>query len=236
MSVNIKVSAEVFDKFPAYRRGLVIARDIVNGDSPEELAASLRDAEKSLCERLKPEAIASHPRIESWREAYRSLGVKPSEFRPSMEALVRRALKKEPLPAINKAVDLGNLVSIQRLVPIGAHAIDRLAADMDLRFATGDEIFEPFGTDLVERPNPGEIIFAEGNTVLTRRWTWRQSKHTLILPETTAVEFNVDALPPVTDEEVKQICGDIAALVAKYCGGRISFGVLSRDNLVVQLT
>ena len=235
MSINIKVSAEVFSKFPTYRRGLVVAHDIVNGDSPDELVTSLRDAEKLLCQQLAPEAIVKHPRIESWREAYRSLGVKPSEFRPSMEALVRRVVKKDPLPAISKVVDIGNLVSIQHLVPIGAHAIDRLAADMDLRLASGDEIFEPFGTELIEHPNIGEIIFAEGNTVLTRRWTWRQSKYTLILPETTAVEFNVDALPPVTDEEVEQICGEIAALVTKYCGGRISYGILSKDNPIIKL-
>jgi len=225
----------VFSKFPAYRRGIIIAHDIVNGDSPEELVTGLRDAEKVLCQQLTPDAILLHPCIASWREAYRSLGIKPSEFRPSMEALVRRVLKKDPLPAISKVVDLGNLVSIQHLVPIGAHAIDRLTDDMDLRLAGGDEIFEPFGTDLVEHPNPAEIIFAEGNTVLTRRWTWRQSKHTLILPETTAVEFNVDALPPVTDEEVERICDDIAALVKKYCGGRISCGILSIDNPVIKL-
>jgi DNA/RNA-binding domain of Phe-tRNA-synthetase-like protein len=225
----------VFSKFPAYRRGIVIVHDIVNGDSPEELVTSLRDAEKVLCQQLTPDAILLHPCIASWREAYRSLGIKPSEFRPSMEALVRRILKKDPLPTINKVVDLGNLVSIQNLVPIGAHAIDRLTDDMGLRMAIGDEIFEPFGTDIVEHPNAGEIIFAEGNTVLTRRWTWRQSKHTLILPETTAVEFNVDALSPVADEEVKQICYDIAALVGKYCGGRISYGVLNKDNPVIKL-
>ncbi|CAG0951206.1 hypothetical protein ANAEL_00079 [Anaerolineales bacterium] len=225
----------MFSKFPAYRRGIIIAHDIVNGDSPEELVTNLRDAEKVLCQQLTNDAILLHPCIASWRGAYRSLGIKPSEFRPSMEALVRRVLKKDPLPAINKVVDLGNLISIQHLVPIGAHAIDHLTADMDLRLATGDEIFEPFGTELVEHPNPGEIIFAEGNTVLTRRWTWRQSKHTLVLPETTAVEFNVDALPPITHEEVEQICGDIAVLVTKYCGGRTSYGILSKDNPVIKL-
>ena len=149
---------------------------------------------------------------------------------------MRRVLKRDPLPAISKVVDLGNLVSIQNLVPIGAHAIDLLTSDMDLRLATGDEIFEPFGTDIVEHPNPSEIIFAEGNTVLTRRWTWRQSKHTLILPETTAVEFNVDALPPVSDQEVEQICSEIATLVQKYCRGKVSYGILSKDNPVMQLT
>ena len=234
--MNIKISADVFSKFPEYRRGVVIAHGISNGVSPDELIASLRDAENALCTQLTPENIVTHPKIESWREAYRSLGVKPSEFRPSMEALVRRVLKKDPLPAISKIVDLGNLVSIQNLVPIGAHAIDLLTADMDLRPAIGDEIFEPFGTDIVEHPNPSEIIFAEGNTVLTRRWTWRQSKHTLILPETTAVEFNVDALPPVSDWEVERICNEVAALVQKYCGGNVRYGMLSKDNPVMPLT
>lgn len=234
--MNIKISAEVFSKFPLYRRGIVIAHGISNSASPDELIASLRDAENALCLQLTPENITTHPRIESWREAYRSLGVKPSEYRPSMEALVRRVLKRDPLPAISKIVDLGNLVSIQNLVPIGAHAIDLLTADMDLRLATGDEIFEPFGTDIVEHPNPSEIIFAEGNTVLTRRWTWRQSKHTLILPESTAVEFNVDALPPVSDQEVERICNEVAALIQKYCGGNVRHEILSKDNPVMPLT
>jgi DNA/RNA-binding domain of Phe-tRNA-synthetase-like protein len=144
-------------------------------------------------------------------------------------------LKKDPLPAISKIVDLGNLVSIRHLVPIGAHAIDHLTADMDLRPANGAEIFEPFGTDIVEHPNPAEIIFAEGNTVLTRRWTWRQSRHTLILPETTAVEINVDALPPVTDMEIESIFGEITELMQKYCGGELRYGVLSRENPSLEL-
>jgi len=235
MSISIKVSDDVFSKFPNYRRGVVIAHDIVNGTSPTDLITSLRDAENALCQQLTSEALLLHPCIASWRETYRSLGIKPSEFRPSMEALVRRVIKKDPLPAISKVVDLGNLVSIQNLIPIGAHAIDQLTDDMDLRLATGDEIFEPFGADLVEHPSAGEIIFAEGNIVLTRRWTWRQSKHTLILPETTAVEFNVDALPLISDEEVERICGDITALMEKYCGGRISYGILSKDNPIIKL-
>ena len=55
------------------------------------------------------------------------------------------------------------------------------------------------------------------------------------LDEGQKVEFNVDALPPITNEEVEQICGDIATLVGKYCGGRISCGVLSKDNPVIRL-
>jgi DNA/RNA-binding domain of Phe-tRNA-synthetase-like protein len=235
MGLKYSILHEVFSKFPEYCRGVVIAHDIANGDSPEELITSLREAEKELSSQLTAENIATHPNMVSWREAYRSLGVKPTEYRPSMEALVRRVVKKDPLPAINRIVDLGNLLSIQNLVPIGGHAIDVLTQDIELRFATGKETFEPFGSDVIENPLPSEIIFVEGSTVLTRRWTWRQAKHTLVVPETKSVEINVDGLPPVSQEVVNQICEQVAALVQKYCGGKLSFDILSKENPSIEL-
>ena len=173
--------------------------------------------------------------ISSWREAYRSLGVKPADYRPSMEALARRVLRRDPLPLINTLVDLGNLVSLRRLIPAGAHAVDVLTGDISLRPATGAEVFEPFGADTVEHPQPGEFIFVEGGTVLTRRWTWRQAKHTLVTPATTAVEINVDGLPPVTAGEVDDTCRELAGLVVQYCGGRARWEVLSADHPQMEL-
>jgi DNA/RNA-binding domain of Phe-tRNA-synthetase-like protein len=233
--MNISIADEIFEKFPGYRRGLVIAYGIENRPSPDGLIERLRAAENRLCTELSPENFINHPKIAVWREAYRSLGIKPGDFRPSMDALVRRVLKKDPLPAINRIVDIGNLVSIQNIVPIGAHAIDLITQDLQLRPAAGDESFEPFGSDTLEHPAPAEIIFAEGHTVLTRRWTWRQAKHTLVLDSTTAVEINVDALPPVSDDEVSDICEQLASLVSQYCGGKLRIEVLSPQNPSIAL-
>ena len=235
MPRHYSISQAVFSRFPGYRRGVVLAFGVHNPPSPPELVAALRQAEQELCTRLTPETIISHPHIESWREAYRSLGVKPSEFRPSVEALARRVLKRDPLPAISTLVDIGTLASIQNLMPIGAHAIDHVTGDIELRLATGAETFEPFGTEIVEHPLPGEVVFVEGDVVLTRRWTWRQAKHTLVVPETTAVEFNVDALPPLTRPEVEQICQQVAALIQRYCGGTTRFSILSAANPSISL-
>lgn len=235
MVLHYSISKDIFDKFPGYCRGVVIARGLTNGKSPEELVSALRAAENSLAERLSAETLTSHPQIESWREAYRSAGIKPSEFRPSVEALARRVLKGDPLPLISTLVDLGTLMSIQYLLPIGAHAMDFVIQDIELRLATGEEIFEPFGSDVVEHPNPGEIIFVEGNTVLTRRWTWRQARHTLVVPETKYVEINVDGLPPVTLAEVDQICQQVASQVLRYCGGTARCEILSEDNPSIAL-
>ena len=40
-----KISDEVFERFPGYVRGVVIAHGLTNGESPEELHSLLRSAE-----------------------------------------------------------------------------------------------------------------------------------------------------------------------------------------------
>ena len=156
------IDDEVFGRFPGYVRGVVLAYGVSNGDSPPELIAMLRDAEVSVRDRLDKDGLADHPRISSWREAYRSFGAKPSKFRSSIEAMVRRVLSNNELPTINTLVDIGNVLSLRYLVPTGGHAIDEVKEDIILRPANGEETFVPFGSDQVEHPIPGEIVFVEG--------------------------------------------------------------------------
>lgn len=233
------ISDEVFSKFPGYVRGVVIAQEVHNGDSPPELVAMLREAEASLRQKTSLEQIAAHPNIAAWREAFRQMGVKPSEFRSSIEALGRRALREQELPSINALVDIGNVLSLRHLAPAGGHAIDVLTGDIALRPATGQEIFVPFGEGpeaAPEHPNPGEIVFVEGNTVLTRRWVWRQSNHTLTLPTSRDYELNIDGLPPVTPAQVEQICQEGMELIQRFCGGRLWYEIISQQNPRIRLS
>jgi DNA/RNA-binding domain of Phe-tRNA-synthetase-like protein len=185
--------------------------------------------------RLTLETLTTEPRVAAWREAFRKSGIKPSEFRASVEAMARRTLREQELPAINMLVDIGNILSLRHLVPVGGHAIDHVTQPMTLRLAKGTEQFEPFGTTEVEQPDPGEIIFVEGDTVLTRRWSWRQANHTMTLPATTAIEINVDGLPPVSKGDVEAICREAVEMVRQYCGGRIWYDILTRQKPQVTL-
>ncbi len=232
---SYSISPEIFARFPGYIRGVVIAYEVSNGSSPTELVQMLREAEESVRTRVQLDQIADEPRIKSWREAYRAFGAKPAEFRSSVEAMARRALRGDELPAINALVDIGNVISLRHLIPAGGHAIDLLNGDIELRFATGEEEFVPFGAEEMERPLPGEVIFVERNTVLTRRWTWRQANHTLTLPDTTAIEFNVDGLPPVTADEITVACTEVAALIQRFCGGTNRIDYLTADNPRISL-
>ena len=233
--IQYRIPPRLYELYPGYVRGLVICLDVSNGASPPELHTMLRQAEEALRTALTVEDLPAHPVIAAWREAYRRFGAKPSEFRSSLEAMARRVLRGQELPSINSLVDIGNFLSISRMLPVGGHAIDHLTHDLELRPADGSETFIPFGGTEVEHPEPGEIIFVEGQQVLTRRWTWRQANHTLTLPETTAIVFNLDGLPPVGLEQVRQAADEAAELVMRFCGGSCRFEVLSEENPQVTL-
>jgi DNA/RNA-binding domain of Phe-tRNA-synthetase-like protein len=233
--ISYSISPQVFEKFPGYVRGVVVARGVTNGESPPELVSRLREAEAALGRQLNADTLAQHPRIAAWREAYRAFGAKPAKFRPSMEAMARRVLKNQAIPSINTLVDIGNTVSLRHLVPAGGHALTPINGDIELRPATGEEHFTAFGEESVENPIPGEIIFVEGNTVLTRRWTWRQAEHSIMSPDSTEIEFNVDGLPPVPISEVEEACTEIIELIREFCGGTSLYEILSQENPVMQI-
>ncbi len=229
------VAEEVFAQFPGYVRGVVLAYQVTNAPSSPDLVEMLRAAENAARSQVSLEQLTEHPRITTWRAAFRAFGAKPSEHRSSIEAMLRRVLRHQELPSINTLVDIGNVVSLRHLVPTGGHALDSVTEDMILRRATGAEDFVPLGEDQVEHPLPGEIIFAEGNTVLTRRWSWRQANHTLLSEVTTSVEFNVDGLPPVSRSEVEEICKQVEALIHQFCGGTVRCEVLTQESPRIKL-
>jgi DNA/RNA-binding domain of Phe-tRNA-synthetase-like protein len=113
--------------------------------------------------------------------------------------------------------------------------MDELTHDISLHLASGEEDFVPFGSTEIEHPLPGEVIFTEGNTVLTRRWTWRQANYTLTLPGTRSIEINIDRLPPVELEEVHAIANQVMGLVEEFCGGKMRYEILSETNQKMSL-
>lgn len=228
--IRYTISQDVFDRFPKFIRGVLVARDVENKPSPDELVAILRVEESKLRETLKGQDLAAHPKINNWREAFRSQGVKPSEFRSSIEAMARRVVNGSELPSINALVDIGNLISLRYLIPAGGHALDYVRNEISLRIAVGNETFNPFGSREMENPDPGEIIFAEGDVVLTRRWVWRQSNHTLTETGTRMIEFNLDGLPPVSGEDIEKAAMDLANLVTRFCGGSTQYFLMSMQN------
>ncbi|HVS62738.1 MAG TPA: phenylalanine--tRNA ligase beta subunit-related protein [Thermoanaerobaculia bacterium] len=86
--------------------------------APPEATAELRsEAGRIARERFAADGLASHPVIAELRRLFRAAGTDPTRYRPSSEALLRRLLKGEALPAISPLVDLNNCLSARLGVP-----------------------------------------------------------------------------------------------------------------------
>lgn len=73
------------------------------------------------------------PGIHHARKFFRAIGVEPTRRRPSSEALLNRALKGKPFPAINTLVDVGNWCSLDFLLPICIYDAEKIVGNVTVR-------------------------------------------------------------------------------------------------------
>ncbi|OLT41227.1 hypothetical protein BJF86_16035 [Serinicoccus sp. CNJ-927] len=210
-----EIEAEVRRLRPDYRALLVVAAGIVPAPGDEHSEARLRRAEAAASEAMADADLLDLPHVAAWREAYRAFGAKPQRTRPSLEALLRRV--EGGLPRVNRLTDLYNAVSVQHQIPLGGEDLDRYAGPPRLARAAGDEHFETLasGEAAVEHPLPGEVVWRDDEEVTCRRWNWRQTRRTALTDDTTAALFILDALEPVSDEDLMAAGEDLVTELAR---------------------
>ncbi len=117
-----------------------LLESLAGGDEP--LAAlRRRTAERARAER-GAESLAADPTVAALRSLFRAAGCDPTRYRPSSEALLRRLLKGDELPAIHPLVDLNNCVSVALAVPCCIVAEGSFAPPVVLRAGKPGESYE----------------------------------------------------------------------------------------------
>ncbi|MFF5920026.1 B3/4 domain-containing protein [Streptomyces flavochromogenes] len=221
MTLTLTVSDEVRTLVPGFTALVIEAHGLVNGPSDEASSALLDDAARRLAERLDGRTPDQDPRIAAWRAAYTAFGAKPSRTRNSAEALARRALADGGLPRINRLVDAYNAVSVAHLIPVGGEDLGRIRGAMRLVRATGGEPFVTMaaGVETVEHPEAGEIVWCDEEGVTCRRWNWRQGPRTRIDDDTVDAFFLLEALAPMTRDELLAAGTELAESLEKLSPG-----------------
>jgi DNA/RNA-binding domain of Phe-tRNA-synthetase-like protein len=80
----------------------------------DELRSGVADEVRG---RLDLEHLSAHPPVAALRQLFKEAGCDPSRYRPASEALLRRLLKGEEIPAIHPLVDVNNCLSALLAVP-----------------------------------------------------------------------------------------------------------------------
>lgn len=202
---RLKISPEILEVYPDYIALVIYAENLSNAPSDEYSIKVLREAEELARNRFAGSDLSINPHLSAWHEAFRGFGAKPKKYFCAAEALLRRVLSGETVPAINRIVDAYNAVSIKYAIPVGGEDWSKITGDLKLIRSQG---VEPFATmtsngEQVDFPSIGEIIWADTSGATVRRWNWRQCFRTRITPDTTDAYFVLDRLSPLEVEVLK---------------------------------
>ena len=233
--MKFEVSKDFFDKVEDAVFGVVVVKNFDNKVSYDYINKMFDESLKSSKEKFLNVKIKEEPWILPYREAFRSLNINPNKYMCSIEALMTRISKGNDIPHINPMVDLGNALSLKYELPIGVHDIDNfIDGDIQIRESDGNDNFIPFGSTEVEHPEVGEIIYASGNEVKTRRWTWRQGERSKVTEESKDFFIpidgfisNKDKIIELQEELVKYLKDDLKLEVYS--------GIVDKDNRIFKI-
>jgi DNA/RNA-binding domain of Phe-tRNA-synthetase-like protein len=174
----------IWQRFPQLVPGVLLAARIERHADPRSYIDAWYGQARR---RLESQAEGQMPEVAAWRRVYSAMGLKPTQYRSASEALLRRFKREDDLPRLHPLVDLCNAASLAFALPVAVFDLGKVSKFLEVRPASGTEEYLSFQEE-VEYPEPGEIIFADGQDhAHARRWTFRQGRLSVVTAETRNV-------------------------------------------------
>jgi len=231
--------SEIADRFPDFRVAAVVATGLsIEAGRPVALDGLIGDYETECRQRWAGTPLSEIPGVAVWRQAYRSFGIKRTSYRSSVERLVKNALAGRSLPSINSFVDAYNAVSLRHVMPAGADDLDHIVGDLAFCFSRADDSFVDMagdagdGAGVVDSPKVGEVVYADREKVLCRRWNWRQDTRSLVTPATTRA---VVTLQYNGTGDLEAAIEDLTGLIGRFTGSTTRVAVADRARPIVEI-
>ncbi len=231
--MRFRHAPEIWADHPTLAAGVLAVDGVSDRAAPDDAADRYLEQAREL---LAAGPASALPQLQAWRRTFAAMGVKPTQYRCAAESLLRRLGKDGTLPRIHPLVDLCNAASAAAAIPVAALDRDRVKGDLEVRRAHGDETYGSFSGE-VERPVPGEVIFAdEAGQAHARRWTHKQSGTSIVRPETRDVLIVSEALHPGAADDVEALLTALAAdLTRAWPGVTPRLTILTPERPVAEL-
>ncbi|MCB1487527.1 MAG: hypothetical protein KDJ88_08720, partial [Bauldia sp.] len=217
--------SDIAADFPEFRVAVVIAEGLeIGADRSAELEALIAEREAAAREKWAKTELSEIPGIAAWRRAYRAFGIKKTSYRSSVERLVKNIQAGRGLPRINPFVDAYNAVSLTHVMPLGADDLDKIVGDLAFRYSrVGDEFLDMAMATGGDAPQPdppkeGEVVYADDEKILCRRWNWRQDLRSLVtaLTERAVVTVQTNGVG-----DLDAAVADLTDLIRRFAGGSV---------------
>jgi DNA/RNA-binding domain of Phe-tRNA-synthetase-like protein len=198
------------------RLGTLVLEGVAVRDGDPALVAEVDGYCAELREKYGEGKSAEVPGASDARTFYKAVGLDPTKYRPSNEALLRRALKGEALYRINTLVDALNLSSLRFQLPFGLYDVAHVEPPVVLRKGLAGESYEGI------RKGP---VHVEGRPVLVDAKgpfgnPTSDSARTMITLDAKVALVVAYAPAGYSLARLAQVLDGTAATLTRHCGGR----------------
>lgn len=225
-----RIDKKILNSGSGVYTGVVVATGLDNNKVNDKVIKLLNDVINSTDTEISGKNIKELPELQEYREAMNSLGVNPSKYPCSIEAILTRISKKHEFPSISPVVDIANYISIKYKVPVGVHDTDTMDGDLVVRLTTEEDCISGDGDDKIAA---GEPVYAVNDSIRTRKWLWRQMPAGRVTEDSTNFIFPIDGFED-NKEKIEEACEELARLLEDLFGGTIEKSVINRENTEVR--
>ena len=205
--------------FPQAKIYTLVVNDLNNHipDNSDKYQIMLNQAEAEAKQYLTAKEFKDNIVIAEWREVL-SKFKKKKGARSSIEALLKRVSQGKVFNPINPLVDIYNSVSLEYAVPCGGEDLDKIAGQMHLGVASGNEDFYPLGAEKSDPPRAGEVIYYDENGAVCRSLNWRDGKRTMLTEDTTNAILIMEAVTADQKDRAEQAIQALKKKIATELG------------------
>lgn len=224
-----------WELFPDARIGVVVAQGMkpegqVSPEDASAIAKMLGDANRTADQHLTSNTISQNEVVAVWRDAFQRFKTKKGA-RSSIENLLKRVLKGNPVGSITPSVDVYNIVSLTHALPVGGEDISAMEGDIRLTVTEGGDAFLPLGEDEEAPTLEGELCYKDDAGAICRCWNWRDGARTALTDDTNDAFLIIESVDPARSADLEAATDQLADLVQRYLGATIfSKQIITKDN------
>ena len=197
--------------------GILEAEDVQLKSLPQEFIAERDAVTQRMIGRFAGKQPSDIPGVAETRALFHKLGIDPTKTRPSSEALLRRVLQGKGMPAINAAVDICNLCSLEHQLPLGLYDRDKIKESIEVRLGASGEGYAGIRKQRVNLSK--RLLLSDDDGPFGAPTS--DSAHTCVSDETSNLLLVVFCPPERAGGDLTTLLEQLADRFGRYCGANV---------------
>lgn len=184
VKMNFAVEGKASSMLNGLNLGHIYFSGVRNSKNNPLVDRIIDEACRKATEKFKGKDATQDPTIKGVRLFFSRLGIDPTRYHPSGEALIKRVVGDKGVYRVNAVVDINNAVSLETGCPCGVYDASKLVGDtITLTIGAAGQTYEGIGGNPVN--GEGKILTADSKSVFGGPTA--DSKRTCVMPETAEV-------------------------------------------------